>query len=112
MKAKDSVGLKERIDELFIENHWLNDQLKNDSVEHKKRIDALFTENQRLNQQLKETKADLNLFKENDEKTSDEQMINKLLDRCVTDVCVGFNKILMERYNDYFKKVIKLNLQI
>ena len=79
-------------------------QLKNDSVEHKKRIDELFTENQRLNQQLKETKADLNLLKENSEKASDEQIISKLLDQCVTDVCDDFNKILMERYNDYLQK--------
>ena len=78
--------------------------LLNDSVENKKRNDELFTENQRLNQQLKETKADLNLFKENAEKTSDEQMINKLLDQCVTDVCNDFNKILMERYNYYSQK--------
>ena len=121
----DSVENKKRIDELFTKNQLLTNQLKNDSVEnkmkvdkvftknqllrkdsaeHKKRIDELFTENQRLNQQLKETKADLNLFKENPEKTSDEQMISKLLDQCVTDVCNDFNKILMERYNDYLKK--------
>ena len=78
--------------------------LLHDSVENKKRNDELFTENQRLNQQLKETKADLNLFKENPEKTSDEQMINKLLDQCATDVCNDFNKILMERYNYYSQK--------
>ena len=78
--------------------------LKNDSVEHKKRIDELFNENQRLNQQLKETKADLNLFKENAEKTSDYQMISKLIDQCVTDVCNDFNKILIKRYNDYLQK--------
>ena len=64
----------------------------------------MFSENQRLNQQLKETKADLNLFKENYEKSSDEQMIIKLLDQCVTDVCNDFNEILMERYNDYLQK--------
>ena len=46
----------------------------------------------------------MNLFKENDEKTSDEQMISELLDQCVTDVCNDFNKILMERYNDYLRK--------
>ena len=100
----DSVENKKRFDELFTGNKRLNLQLKNDSVEHKKRIDEFFTENKRLNQQLKETKADLNLFKENDEKTSDEQMISKLLDQCVTDVCNDFNKILMERYNYYLQK--------
>ena len=89
---------------MFTENKRLNQQLKDDSVEHKKRIDEFFTENQRLNQQLKETKVDLNLFKENDEKASDEQMISKLLDQCVTDVCDDFNKILLERYNYYLKK--------
>ena len=99
----NSVENKKKNDELSTKNQLLTNQLKNDSVEHKKRIDELFTENQLLNQQLK-TKADLNLFKENDEKTSDEQMISKLLDQCVTDVCNGFNKILMERYNDYLKK--------
>ena len=57
-----------------------------------------------INQQLKETKADLNLFKENYEKTSDEQMISKLLDQCVTDVCNDFNQILMVRYNDFLQK--------
>ena len=86
----------------FIQQHLL--LLLNDSVENKKRNDELFIENQRLNQQLKETKADLNLFKENAEKTSDYQMINKLLDQCVTDVCNDFNKILMERYNYYSQK--------
>ena len=96
----DSVGNKKRIDELITENQLL----RKDSVEHNKRIDELFTENKRLNQQLKETKADLNLFKENAEKTSDEQMISKLLDQCVTDVCNDFNKILMERYNNYLQK--------
>ena len=77
--------------------------LRKDSVGNKKIIDELFTENKRISQQLKETKADLNLFKENDEKTSDEQMISKLLDQCVTDVCNDFNKILMERYNGYLR---------
>ena len=122
---KDSAEHKKRIDELFTENQLLTSQLKNDSVEnkkrvdkvftenqflrkdsaeHRKRIDELFTENKRLNQQLKKTKAGLNLFKENAEKTSDEQMISKLLDQCVTDVCNDFNKILMERYNDYLQK--------
>ena len=96
----DSVDNKKRVDKVFTENQLL----RKDSAEHKKRIDEMFTENQRLNQQLKETKADLNLFKENDEKTSDEQMISKLLDQCVTDVCNDFNKILMERYNDYLQK--------
>ena len=86
----------------FMQQHLL--LLLNDSVENKKRNDELFTENKRLNQQLKETKADLILSKENVEKTSDEQMINKLLDQCVTDVCGDFNKILMERYNDYLQK--------
>ena len=100
----DSVEHKKRIDELFTENKRLNQQLKDDSVEHKRSIDEFFTENKRLNQQLKETKADLNLFKENDEKTSDEQIISKLLDQCVTDVCNDFNKILMERYNAYLQK--------
>ena len=126
---KHSAEHKKRIDELFTENQLLTSQLKNDSVEHKKRvdkvftenqllrkdsaehkkrIDELFTQNQRLNQQLKETKADLNLFKENPEKTSDEQMISKRLDQCVTDVCNDFNKVLMERYNDYFQKGIQI----
>ena len=41
-------------------------------------------------------------------KTSDEQMINKLLDQCVTDVCNDFNKILMERYNYYSQKGNKI----
>ena len=100
----DSVENKKRIDELFTENQRLNQQLKNDSVENKKIFHELFTENKRLNQQLKETKADSNLFKENDEKTSDEQMISKLLDQCVTDVCNDFNKILMERYKGYLQK--------
>ena len=31
-------------------------------------------------------------------------MISKLLGQCVTDVCNDFNKILMERYNDYLQK--------
>ena len=59
---------------------------------------------QRVKQKLKENKADLNLFKENAEKTPDEQMISKLLDQCVTDVCNDFNVILMERYNYYLRK--------
>ena len=118
----DSVGHKKRIDELFNENEWLNqqlkktkefstkgqllnNQLKNDSVGHKKRIDELFTENQRLNQQLKETKADLNLFKE----SAEQKMISELLDPCVTDVCDDFNKLLIERYNDYLKKGNRIN---
>ena len=122
----DSVGHKKRFDELFTENQRINNQLKNDSVGHKKRIDELFTqnlllrndsvgnkkridelftENKRINQQLKETKADLNLSKENDEKTSNEQMISKLLDQCVTDVCNDFNKILMEGYDGYLRKL-------
>ena len=100
----DCVEHKKRIDEFFTENKRLNQQLKDDSVEHKRRIDEFFTENKRLNQQLKETKADSNLFQENDEKTSDEQMISKLLDQCVTDLCDDFNKILMERYNYYLQK--------
>ena len=101
----DSVENKKRFDELFTGNQMLNQQLKDDSVEHKKRIDEFFfTENKRLNQQLKETKADSNLFKENAEKTCDEQMISKLLDQCVTDVCDDFNKTLMERYNGYLRK--------
>ena len=121
----DSVENKKKNDELCTKNQLLNNQLKNDSVEnkkivdkvftenqllrkdsaeHKKRIDEMFTENQRFKQQLKETKADLNLVKENDEKTSDEQMISKLLDQCVTDVCDDFNKILIKRYNYYLKK--------
>ena len=96
----DFVENKKRVDKVFTENQLL----RKDSAEHKKRIDEMFTENQRLNQQLKETKADLNILKEIDEKTSDEQMISKLLDQCVTDVCNDFNKILMERYNDYLQK--------
>ena len=104
----DSVENKKKNDELSTENQLLTNQLKNDSVGHKKRIDELFTENQRLNQHLKETKADLNLFKENDEKTSDEQMINKLLDQCVTDVCDDFNHKIMERYNYYLQKGNKI----
>ena len=121
----DSVGHKKRFDELFTENQRINNQLTNDSVEnkksidelltqnqllrkdsvgHKKRIDELFTENQSFKRQLKETKADLNLFKDIDGKASDEQMINKLLDQCVTEVCNDFNEILMERYNDYLQK--------
>ena len=100
----DSVEHKRRIDEFFTENKRLNQQLKDDSVEHKKRIDEFFAEYKRLNQQLKETKADLNLFKENDEKTSDEKLISKLLDQCVTDVCEDFNKILMQTYDAYLRK--------
>ena len=32
------------------------------------------------------------------------EMISKQLDQCVTEVCNDFNKILMERYNDYLQK--------
>ena len=109
----DSVENKKNIDELSTKNHLLNNQLNNDSVEHKKKIDKLFTENQRLNQKVKETKADFNLFQENVEKTSDEQMISELLHQFFNDVRYDFNKILMERYNGYLEKVtFILNLQI
>ena len=100
-RKNDSVGHKKRIDELFTQNQLL----RKDSVEHNKKIDELFTENQRLNQQLKETKADLNLFKENDQKASDEQMISKLLDQCVTDVCDDFNKIVNTRCSKYTSEI-------
>ena len=104
----DSVENKKNIDELSTNNQLLTNQLNRDSVEHKKRIDELFTENKRLNQKLKETKADLNLFIENSDKISDEQMISKLVDHCVTDVCNDFNEILIERYNHYLQKSSKI----